>query len=118
MGNLRLSCFVDSSKRRPDMKHVVIAIAVAAAVSSTSLSAHPLVAAVEARRLGGVPRRPEEVELKTPPLLNKGKEQEGRLYLLEWEATGLVGAERHTRGHLKERRPPRDHRESTPQLRR
>lgn len=68
------------------MKHVVIAIAVAAAVSSTALSAHHSYSAYETDRLVEVQGVLEEFTWVAPHSLIKVKDEDGRLYIFEWQA--------------------------------
>jgi uncharacterized protein DUF6152 len=81
---------IDISRRRPDMKHVALAIAVAAAVSSTSLSAHHSYSAYDTDRLVEVQGVLEEFDWRSPHSLIKVKDEEGRLYIFEWQATGSL----------------------------
>jgi hypothetical protein len=81
---------VDSSERRPDMKHVVIAMAVAAGVSSASLSAHHSYSAYDTGRLVEVQGVLEEFDWRSPHSLIKVTDEEGRLYIFEWQATGSL----------------------------
>ena len=68
------------------MKHVVIAIAVAAAVSSTSLSAHHSYSAYELDRLVEVDGVLDEFDWRAPHSLLKVISDEGQMYIFEWQA--------------------------------
>lgn len=72
------------------MKHVVIAIAAAAAVSSTPLSAHHSYSAYDTDHLVEVQGVLEEFDWRSPHSLIKVKDEEGRLYIFEWQATGSL----------------------------
>ncbi len=72
------------------MKHVVIAMAVAAGVSSASLSAHHSYSAYDTGRLVEVQGVLEEFDWRSPHSLIKVTDEEGRLYIFEWQATGSL----------------------------
>jgi uncharacterized protein DUF6152 len=72
------------------MKHVVIAMAVAAGVSSASLSAHHSYSAYDTDRLVEVQGVLEEFDWRSPHSLIKVTDEEGRLYIFEWQATGSL----------------------------
>ena len=72
------------------MKHLFIAIAVAAAIGSTSLSAHHSYSGYETDRLVEVQGVLEEFEFRSPNSMIKVKDDECRLYIFEWQATGSL----------------------------
>ena len=67
-----------------------IAMAVAAGVSSASLSAHHSYSAYDTDRLVEVQGVLEEFDWRSPHSLIKVTDEEGRLYIFEWQATGSL----------------------------
>jgi hypothetical protein len=68
------------------MKRVVIAIAIAAAASAGSLSAHHSYSAYETDRLVEVEGVIEEFDWRAPHSLLKVRSDESQLYVFEWQA--------------------------------
>jgi hypothetical protein len=68
------------------MKHVVIAIAIAAAASVSSLSAHHSYSAYHTDRLVEIEGVIDEFEWRAPHSLLKVKTDDGSLHIFEWQA--------------------------------
>jgi hypothetical protein len=68
------------------MKRVVIALAIAAAVNASSLSAHHSYSAYETGRLTNVEGVIEEFEWRAPHSLLKVRADDNQLYIFEWQA--------------------------------
>ena len=68
------------------MKRAVIALAIAAAVNGSSLSAHHSYAAYETDRLMNVEGLIEEFEWRAPHSLLKVRADDNQLYIFEWQA--------------------------------
>jgi hypothetical protein len=72
------------------MRHALFMLAIAATVAGSSLSAHHSYSAYENDRLVEVQGVLEEFEWIAPHSLLKVKDDEGRLYIFEWQASGWL----------------------------
>ena len=104
-------------ERSQTMKHLLIVLAIVAAATGGSLSAHHSYSAYDVDRLVEVEGVIDEFEWRAPHSLLKVKADDGGMYIFEWQAPLSAAAERHSAGHAEARRPDCRRRQPPPRVR-